>query len=146
MPDGNWALKEPMAFPVTQESVDPLLRGISKLTANGFPDTMPATPSEAGFDKPKLKVRAERLDGSGIELVVGRQAWDGTYYAKPADRDWIYKIATYRVDPYYKNLMEMKAAPAVSGAGRHRGARAAAALRRWRDGTCSGRSQQGGWS
>jgi hypothetical protein len=110
-PDGNWALKEPQSFPVTQEAVDPLLRGIAKLTANGFPDTMPATPSEAGFDRPKLKVRAERLDGSGIELIVGKQSWDGTYFAKPADRDWIYKIATYRVDPYYKNLLEMRAAP-----------------------------------
>jgi len=115
-PDGNWELKEPVAFQVTQESVDPLLRGISKLTANGFPDTLPASPSDAGFDRPKLKIRAERLDGSGIELLVGKQAWDGTYYAKPTDRDWVYKIATYRVDPYYKNLMEMKAAPAPPAA------------------------------
>jgi hypothetical protein len=106
-PDGSWALKEPDAFPVKTDEMDGLLNGLCKLTANGMPDTLP-TPSQAGFDKPKLKVRAERLDGTGIGLVVGRQDWDGLYFAKNADRDWIYKIASYRVDPYFKDLRSMK--------------------------------------
>ena len=107
-PDGTWALKEPKAFPVKTEEMDGLLNSLCKLTANGMPDTIPSF-SQAGFDHPKLTVRAERLDGTGIELIVGRQAWDDLYYAKNAQRDWIYKIASYRVDPYFKDLESMKA-------------------------------------
>ncbi|HWN80551.1 MAG TPA: DUF4340 domain-containing protein [Candidatus Udaeobacter sp.] len=107
-PDGSWALKEPEAFPVKTDDVDGLLNGLCKLIANGMPDTLP-TPSQAGFDHPKLRVRGERLDGTGIELVVGHQAWDGLYYARNSERDWVYKIASYRVDPYFKDLHSMKA-------------------------------------
>jgi len=106
--DGTWALKEPETFAVKTEEVDNLLRHVCKLVANAMPDTMP-TPSQAGFDHPKRKVRAERLDGTGIDLLIGSQAWDGTYYAKAADRDWIYKVATYRVDPFFKDLHSLKA-------------------------------------
>jgi hypothetical protein len=106
--DGTWALKEPEAFAVKTEEIDTMLRHVCKLVANAMPDTMP-TPSQTGFDHPKLKVRAERLDGTGIDLLIGNQAWDGTYYAKAADRDWIYKVATYRVDPFFKDLHSLKA-------------------------------------
>lgn len=108
--DDAWALKEPLEFPVKQTEMDQLLRGICKLVANGFPDSA-VTAGETGFENPMLRVSAERIDGSGIELIVGKQGDDGMYLARAADRDWVYKLAKYRVDPYYKDLASLEAEP-----------------------------------
>lgn len=108
--DDAWALKEPLDFPVKQTEMDQLLRGICKLVANAFPDTA-VSAEEAGFEDPMLKVSAERVDGSGIELIVGKQGEDGMYLARAADRDWVYKLAKYRIDPYYKDLATLEAEP-----------------------------------
>ncbi len=115
--DGSWLLKEPLSFPVRTEEMDNLLRNVAKLIANAYPDSA-VTVAEAGLDKPRLRVRAERLDGTGIELLVGAQGGNGLYYAKAADRDWIYELAPYRIDPFYKDLLSMKAeAPPAPPAG-----------------------------
>jgi hypothetical protein len=111
--EGKWSLVKPDSFEVKQEEVDPLLRGICKLTANGFTEA-PVAPDTVGLaGKPAtLRVKAEKLDGAGIELQVGKQGADALYYAKAVGRDWIYKIAKYRVDPYYKDVMTRTAPPA----------------------------------
>jgi hypothetical protein len=108
--DDTWALREPLAFPVKQQEMDQLLRGLCKLVANAFPDSA-VNPAEAGFDQPMLRVKGERIDGAGIELLVGTQGGDGMYLAKASDREWVYKIAKYRVDPYYKDLASLEAEP-----------------------------------
>lgn len=122
--DGTWALKQPLAFPVKTEEMDQLVRTTATLAAAGFPDSV-VTLAAAGLDRPRLRVKAERLDGSGNELLVGRQETDNLYYAKAADREWIYKIYGQQVDMYYKDLLSLKAEtppPAVpadtTGAGR----------------------------
>jgi len=85
-----------------------LVRTAATLTAASFPDSQ-VTLAAAGLDRPVLRVKAERLDGSGGELMVGRQGADNLYFAKAADRDWIYKIYGTQVDMYYKDLLSLKA-------------------------------------
>jgi hypothetical protein len=106
--DGTWALKEPLTFPVKTEEMDQLVRTLATLVANAFPDSA-LTVAETGLDRPTLRVKGERLDGSAIELLVGKQGADNLYFAKAAHRDWIYKIGAYRRDPYYKDLLSLKA-------------------------------------
>jgi len=106
--DGTWALKQPIAFPVKAEEVDQLVRTTATLTAASFPDSQ-GTLAAAGLDRPVLRVKAERLDGSGGELLVGRAAANNLYFAKAADRDWIYMIGAYQRDLYYKDLLSLKA-------------------------------------
>jgi hypothetical protein len=111
-PDGKWSLSRPDSFAVKTEEVDGLLRGVCNLYANGFPDSA-VTDEEAGLTgRPTLRVKAERIDGSGVELLVGKLASDNLYYAKAAHLEWMYKIAPYRVTLFHKDLASMKAPPA----------------------------------
>jgi hypothetical protein len=125
--DGTWALKQPLAFPVKPDEMDQLVRTTATLAASAFPDSAVSL-AAAGLDKPALRVKAERLDGSAIELLVGRQGADNLYFAKAADRDWIYKIGGYQRDLYYKDLLSLKAetpppaAPDTTSAGSAGGA------------------------
>jgi hypothetical protein len=106
--DGTWALKQPLAFPVKTEEMDQLVRTTAMLTAANFPDSA-VTPAAAGLERPALRVKAERLDGAASELLVGAQAANNLYYAKTADRDWIYMLGAYQRDLYYKDLLSLKA-------------------------------------
>ncbi|MGD8394591.1 MAG: DUF4340 domain-containing protein [Candidatus Eiseniibacteriota bacterium] len=118
--DGNWSLLEPETFPVDKEEVSALLRRVGRLFAQSLVDSA-VTDAMTGLDTPMLRVRAERLDGSGIELLVGDQDEDGYYFARNPDREWVYKIAKYIVDPFYKDPTEMKReeppAPETTGEG-----------------------------
>lgn len=124
--DGAWSLKQPLAFPVKGDELDQLVRTTATLTASAFPDSAVSL-AAAGLDTPALRVKAERLDGSAIELLVGRQGADNLYFAKAADRDWIYKLGGYQRDLYYKDLLSLKAetppvAPDTTSAGSPGGA------------------------
>ena len=111
--EGKWSLTRPDSFAVKPDEVQALLRGVCNLYANGFPDSA-VTPEHAGLaGRPTtLRVKAERIDGSGVELLVGKLDADNLYYAKAADREWIYKIAPYRVTLYHRDLASLKAEPA----------------------------------
>ncbi len=106
--DGTWALKQPLAFPVKTEELDQLVRTAATLTATSFPDSE-VTVAAAGLDRPALRVKAERLDGVASELLVGASSANNLYYAKAADRDWIYMLGAYQRDLFYKDLLSLKA-------------------------------------
>jgi hypothetical protein len=111
--EGKWSLTRPDSFAVKPEEMENLLRGVCSLVANAFPDSA-ITPEEAGLTgRLTLRVKAEKIDGSGIELQVGKLSpMDNLYFAKAADREWIYKIAPYRVTPYFNDPANLKAGPA----------------------------------
>ncbi len=102
-----WQLREPEAFPVKRDEVTKMLNGLARLICNDLPDSV-LTVEETGLDEPFLKVTAETIDGRALELAVGNQTEAGMYFCKPGDRDWIYTIAKYRIDPYYTDLVTMK--------------------------------------
>lgn len=107
-PDGNWQLEQPEAFPVEKAEVETMLRRVARLYAHSVPDSAVAAET-SGLDAPSLRVQAERIDGTGLELLVGKQNDDGYFYCKAGDQDWIYLVAKYIVDPFYKDPLEMKA-------------------------------------
>ncbi len=105
--DLNWHLRQPEEFPVKQQDLDMMMSRITRLYAHAMPDSAVSVET-SGLATPTLSVKAARLDGSGLELLVGKQNDDGYFYCKSADSEWIYLIAKYIVDPFYRDPLEMK--------------------------------------
>jgi len=105
--DGTFRVAGPDSFPVRQSVVESVLRSLSTLRCDGYPDSLPSL-ADAGLTPPKRRVEIELEDGPRHALVLGGENRNAQVYASRDDDPTIFLINKGRAGSLVRDVTALK--------------------------------------
>lgn len=113
----EWMMTSPPNIETDPKQIDRLVTIFANLQATDFAPAV-TDPSEYGFDPPEIKVVLNKMDGSEITLLFGKESNErkDQFFAKIEGSDRVYIVPKYRMETLRKKPTEFgpAAAPASS--------------------------------
>jgi hypothetical protein len=104
-----WKLREPLAGPADETTVQALLQSLSLLRASGFSDA-PLPDSQSGLDRPEVAVElglapaAEGAEPRRVELAMGKLLPSGDRAVR-AGKDTLFLVSGSRIDDVPRSVV-----------------------------------------
>ncbi len=94
--DGNFTITAPESIAAVKHSVDTMIRMMSNLKCDAFPDTVISL-EEAGLNPPLQKLEIKLDDGASYSLLVGGEADENKHFVAREGHDTIYLLTKGRL-------------------------------------------------